>query len=44
MDTNTTHEVAALRREILELPIHQSLDDEAVDFVARVVNHEFAHA
>jgi selenocysteine lyase/cysteine desulfurase len=43
-DLDEFPEVAALRREILELPIHQSLDDEAVDFVARVVNHEFAHA
>jgi hypothetical protein len=27
-------EVVALRREVLELPIHQSLDDDAIDFVA----------
>jgi len=30
-------EVAALRREILELPCHQSLDDEDIDRVARAV-------
>jgi dTDP-4-amino-4,6-dideoxygalactose transaminase len=41
---NEFPEVMALRREILELPIHQSLDDEAVDFVARVVKHALAHA
>lgn len=28
-------EVQALRREVLELPCHQSLDDGAIDFVAR---------
>ncbi len=30
-------EVAALRREVIELPCHQSLDDDAIDFVARAV-------
>jgi dTDP-4-amino-4,6-dideoxygalactose transaminase len=43
-DPDEFPEVMALRREILELPIHQSLDDDAVDFVARVVNHALAHA
>ena len=28
-------EVQALRHEVLELPCHQSLDDQAIDFVAR---------
>jgi dTDP-4-amino-4,6-dideoxygalactose transaminase len=37
-------EVGRLRREILELPIHQSLDDESVDFVARRVKHALMHA
>jgi hypothetical protein len=37
-------EVAALRREILELPCHQSLDDAAVDEVAHAVKQALAHA
>jgi perosamine synthetase len=37
-------EVAELRREILELPIHQSLDDDAIDLVAHAVNQVVAHA
>jgi perosamine synthetase len=37
-------EVAALRRECLELPCHQSLDDEAVDFVAQAVKDVLGHA
>ena len=31
-------EVAALRREIVEVPCHQSLDDEAIDRLAVLVN------
>jgi dTDP-4-amino-4,6-dideoxygalactose transaminase len=37
-------EVAALRREILELPCHQSLDDDAIDLVAHAVKQVVAHA
>jgi dTDP-4-amino-4,6-dideoxygalactose transaminase len=37
-------EVMQLRREILELPIHQSLDDDTIDFVARAVKDVIAHA
>ena len=37
-------EVAQLRREILELPCHQSLDDEAIDRVAHAVKQVVAHA
>ena len=37
-------EVAALRREILELPCHQSLDDDAIDLVAHAVKQVLAHA
>ena len=37
-------EVAALRREVLELPCHQSLDDEDIDRVARAVKEETLHA
>jgi dTDP-4-amino-4,6-dideoxygalactose transaminase len=37
-------EVSALRREILELPCHQSLDDEDIDRVARAVKEEALHA
>jgi dTDP-4-amino-4,6-dideoxygalactose transaminase len=37
-------EVLQLRREILELPIHQSLDDDTIDFVARAVKDVLAHA
>src|SRR5262249_5941013 len=33
-------EVARLRREILELPCHQSLDDESIDFVAAAFREE----
>lgn len=32
-----------LRRELLELPCHQSLDDEDIDFVARAVKEELVH-
>jgi dTDP-4-amino-4,6-dideoxygalactose transaminase len=35
-------EVAALRRELVELPCHQSLDDEAVDLVAHAVKEAMA--
>ncbi|MDB4970134.1 MAG: UDP-4-amino-4-deoxy-L-arabinose--oxoglutarate aminotransferase [Myxococcales bacterium] len=37
-------EVAQLRREILELPCHQSLDDNAIDRVAHAVKQVVAHA
>jgi dTDP-4-amino-4,6-dideoxygalactose transaminase len=37
-------EVVALRREILELPIHQSLDDDDIEFVARSVKRLLGHA
>lgn len=37
-------EVAALRRQILELPCHQSLDDDAIDLVAHAVKQVLAHA
>ncbi|HXU74006.1 MAG TPA: DegT/DnrJ/EryC1/StrS family aminotransferase [Polyangia bacterium] len=37
-------DVAALRREILELPCHQSLDDDAIDLVAHAVKQVLAHA
>jgi dTDP-4-amino-4,6-dideoxygalactose transaminase len=37
-------EVAALRREVLELPCHQSLDDDDIDRVARAVKEEALHA
>ncbi|HZS36395.1 MAG TPA: aminotransferase DegT, partial [Polyangia bacterium] len=37
-------DAARLRREVLELPCHQSLDDDAIDFVARVVRETVAHA
>jgi perosamine synthetase len=37
-------EVAQLRREILELPCHQSLDDDAIDLVAHAVKQVVAHA
>jgi hypothetical protein len=37
-------EVNALRREVLELPCHQSLDDEDIDRVARAVKEEALHA
>jgi dTDP-4-amino-4,6-dideoxygalactose transaminase len=37
-------EVARLRREILELPCHQSLDDDAIDLVAHAVKQVVAHA
>jgi dTDP-4-amino-4,6-dideoxygalactose transaminase len=36
-DLHPFPEVASLRRELLELPCHQSLDDEAVDAVAVAV-------
>ena len=42
--TTSFPEVAALRREILELPCHQSLDDEAIDLVAHAVKQVLAHA
>jgi hypothetical protein len=37
-------EVMRLRREVLELPIHQSLDDETIDFVACAVKDVLTHA
>jgi selenocysteine lyase/cysteine desulfurase len=37
-------EVARLRREVLELPCHQSLDDDDIDRVARAVKRIWAHA
>ena len=37
-------EVAALREEILELPCHQSLDDDDIDRVAHAVKQVGAHA
>jgi len=37
-------EVAALRRQVLELPCHQSLDDDAIDFVAQAVKRVLEHA
>jgi perosamine synthetase len=37
-------EAAQLRREILELPCHQSLDDHAIDLVAHAVKQVVAHA
>jgi perosamine synthetase len=37
-------EVAELRRELLELPIHQSLDDDTIDLVAHTVKQVVAHA
>jgi perosamine synthetase len=36
-------DAARLRREVLELPCHQSLDDDAIDFVARAVREAVAH-
>jgi dTDP-4-amino-4,6-dideoxygalactose transaminase len=43
-DVEEFPEVAALRREILELPCHQSLDDDAIDLVAHAVKQVVAHA
>ncbi len=43
-DPDAFPEVAALRREILELPCHQSLDDDAIDLVAHAVKQVLAHA
>jgi hypothetical protein len=37
-------EVEALRREVLELPCHQSLDDDDIDRMARAVKEEALHA
>jgi perosamine synthetase len=37
-------EVAQLRREILELPCHQSLDDDDIDLVAHAVKQVLPHA
>lgn len=37
-------EVTQLRREILELPCHQSLDDDDIDRVAHAVKQAVAHA
>jgi dTDP-4-amino-4,6-dideoxygalactose transaminase len=37
-------EVAELRREVLELPCHQSLDDAAIDGLAHAVKQVLAHA
>jgi perosamine synthetase len=43
-DARRFPEVAELRREILELPCHQSLDDEDIDRMARVVKQLLPHA
>lgn len=43
-DDNQFPEVAQLRRDILELPCHQSLDDNAIDLVAHAVKQVVAHA
>ena len=43
-DDNEFPEVAQLRRDILELPCHQSLDDNAIDLVAHAVKQVVAHA
>jgi perosamine synthetase len=43
-DADAFPEVAALRRQILELPCHQSLDDDAIDLVAHAVKQVLAHA
>jgi dTDP-4-amino-4,6-dideoxygalactose transaminase len=37
-------EIEELRRTILELPCHQSLDDDDIDVVARAVKEEAVHA
>jgi dTDP-4-amino-4,6-dideoxygalactose transaminase len=37
-------EVLRLRREVLELPCHQSLDDDDIDRVARAVKQIWSHA
>jgi hypothetical protein len=37
-------EVLRLRREVLELPCHQSLDDDDIDRVARAVKQIWTHA
>jgi selenocysteine lyase/cysteine desulfurase len=42
-DLDAYPEVAALRRTVLELPCHQSLDDEDVDRVAHAVKEGLAH-
>jgi hypothetical protein len=36
-------DAAWLRRHVLEVPIHQDLDDDAIDFVARSVKLVLAH-
>lgn len=43
-DEHEFPEVARLRREILELPCHQSLDDDTIDLVAHAVKQVVAHA
>jgi dTDP-4-amino-4,6-dideoxygalactose transaminase len=43
-DPGAFPEAAALRREILELPCHQSLDDEEIDAVAHAVREVALHA
>jgi dTDP-4-amino-4,6-dideoxygalactose transaminase len=43
-DLDRFPEVAALRRHVLELPCHQSLDDHAIDRLAQVVNEVAEHA
>jgi dTDP-4-amino-4,6-dideoxygalactose transaminase len=43
-DPEAFPEVTALRREILELPCHQALDDEAIDGVARAVKQVLGDA
>ena len=43
-DADEFPEVTRLRHEILELPCHQSLDDDAIDRVAHAVKQVVAHA
>jgi perosamine synthetase len=40
---NDFPEAARLRREVIELPCHQSLDDDVIDRLAHVVKHVIAH-
>jgi selenocysteine lyase/cysteine desulfurase len=43
-DARAFPEVTALRRHVLELPCHQSLDDADIDHVAHVVKQVMQHA
>jgi dTDP-4-amino-4,6-dideoxygalactose transaminase len=43
-DPDRFPEAASLRRRVLELPCHQSLDDAAIDWVAHAVKESWAHA